>query len=172
RGPHAARDGGRDDSAGAAARPRAAAGRRVPLRDQPVSRARIHLQARAHARGGLPEPAPRASTPGPRGCPHRARVTGTRHAPESVEVLAHHAVRGEVWTSAATYLYRAGAKAQAEARYGTAVTFYEASVDALQRLGDAADHNLELDAYLELWSTRISTGQVDGLGALGDKVEG
>src|SRR5206468_2060990 len=93
------------------------------------------------------------------------------HAPESVEVLAHHAVRGEVWTSAASYLYRAGAKAQAEARYGTAVTFYEASVDALQRLGDAADHNLELDAYLELWSTRISTGQVDGLGALGDKVE-
>src|SRR5947208_7301429 len=93
------------------------------------------------------------------------------HAPESVEVLAHHAVRGEVWTSAASYLYRAGAKAQAEARYGTAVTFYEASVDALQRLGDAADRNLELDAYLELWSTRISTGQVDGLGVLGDKVE-
>src|SRR3989441_2076926 len=93
------------------------------------------------------------------------------HAPESVEVLAHHAVRGEVWTSAASYLYRAGAKAQAEARYGTAVTFYEASVDALQRLGDAADRNLELDAYLEAWSTRISTGQVDGLGALGDKVE-
>src|SRR5207247_1272898 len=31
------------------------------------------------------------------------------HAPESVEVLAHHAVRGEVWTSAASYLYRAGA---------------------------------------------------------------
>jgi tetratricopeptide (TPR) repeat protein len=76
-----------------------------------------------------------------------------------------------VWTSAATYLYRAGAKAQAEARYGTAVTFYEASVDALQRLGDTADRNLELDAYLELWSTRISTGQIDGLGALGDKVE-
>src|SRR5438309_900378 len=94
------------------------------------------------------------------------------HAPESVEVLAHHAVRGEVWTSAAPYLYRAGAKAQAEARYGTAVTFYEASVDALQRLGDAADRHLQLDAYLELWSTRISTGQVDGLGALGDKVEG
>src|SRR3989454_817233 len=93
------------------------------------------------------------------------------HAPESVEVLAHHAVRGEVWTSAASYLYRAGAKAQAEARYGTAVTFYEASVDARQRLGDAADRNLELDAYLELWSTRISTGQVDGLGVLGDKVE-
>src|SRR5207245_11770715 len=92
-------------------------------------------------------------------------------APESVEVRAHRAVRGEVWTSAATYLYRAGAKAQAEARYGTAVTFYEASVDALQRLGEAADRNLELDAYLELWSTRISTGQVDGLGALGDKVE-
>src|SRR5204863_260378 len=72
------------------------------------------------------------------------------HAPESVEVLAHHAVRGEVWTSAASYLYRAGAKAQAEARYGTAVTFYEAGVDALPRLGGAAGRHVEVGAYLEV----------------------
>ena len=93
------------------------------------------------------------------------------HAPEKAEVLAHHAVRGEVWASAASYLYRAGAKAQAEARYATARTFYEASIDAAHHLGDTADRGLELDAYLELWSTRISTGQVDGLGELGATVE-
>jgi tetratricopeptide (TPR) repeat protein len=88
-----------------------------------------------------------------------------------VEVLAHHAVRGEVWQSAASYLYRAGAKAQAEARYGPAVDFYEAAVDALQRLGEAADPRLELDVYLELWSTRISTNRVDRLGELAARVE-
>ena len=93
------------------------------------------------------------------------------HAQENIEVLAHHAVRGEVWPQAATHLYRAGAKAQAEARYAMATTFYAASLDALQRLGPAADRGLELDAYLELWSTRISTGQVEGMSELGEKVE-
>jgi class 3 adenylate cyclase/tetratricopeptide (TPR) repeat protein len=91
--------------------------------------------------------------------------------PVSVEVLAHHAVRGELWEPAASYLYRAGAKAQAEARHGPAVDFYEAAVDALQRLGEAADPRLELDVCLELWSTRISTNRVDGLGELAARVE-
>jgi class 3 adenylate cyclase/tetratricopeptide (TPR) repeat protein len=90
---------------------------------------------------------------------------------ENVEVLAHHAVRGEVWAPAASYLYRAGARAQAEARPATAMNFYQASIEAVNRLGAAADRRLELDAYLELWSPKISTGQVDGLGELGDKVE-
>jgi class 3 adenylate cyclase/tetratricopeptide (TPR) repeat protein len=93
------------------------------------------------------------------------------HAPEKVEVLAHHAVRGEMWAPAASYLYRAGSMAQAEARYVTAMTFYEASLDAVHHLGDAADRGLELDAYLDLWSTRISAGQVDGLGEVGNKME-
>ncbi|MET0850880.1 MAG: adenylate/guanylate cyclase domain-containing protein [Candidatus Rokuibacteriota bacterium] len=91
--------------------------------------------------------------------------------PVSVEVLAHHALRGELWEPAASYLYRAGAKAQAEARHGPAVDFYEAAMAALQRLGEAADPRLELDVCLELWSTRISTNRVDGLGELGARVE-
>jgi class 3 adenylate cyclase/tetratricopeptide (TPR) repeat protein len=96
---------------------------------------------------------------------------GRERQTDNVEVLAHHAVRGEAWGAAASYLFRAGAKAQAEARYAAAVAFYEATVDAIHRMGDAADHQLEVDAYLELWSTRISTGRVDGLGELGDKME-
>ena len=90
---------------------------------------------------------------------------------DNVEVLAHHAVRGERWAEAASYLYRAGAKAHGEARYATALSFYEGTVDATKRLGPAADRRLELDAYLDLWSTRISTSQIAGLGELGDKVE-
>jgi predicted ATPase/class 3 adenylate cyclase len=89
----------------------------------------------------------------------------------NVEVLAHHAVRGELWQPAASYLYRAGAKAQTEARYGPAVELYEAAVDALRRLGEAADPRLELDVCLELWSTRISTNRVDGLDELATRVE-
>jgi class 3 adenylate cyclase len=95
----------------------------------------------------------------------------TKPVGENIEVLAHHAVRGEVWPRAAAYLHRAGAKAQAEARYEMASSFYAACLDALERLGPDADRNLQLDAYLELWSTRISTGQVDGIGDLGEKVE-
>jgi class 3 adenylate cyclase/tetratricopeptide (TPR) repeat protein len=96
---------------------------------------------------------------------------GRERGPASVEVLAHHAVRAEVWQPAASYLYRAGAKAQAEARYGPAVDYYEAAADALRRLGEAADPRLELDVYLELWSTRISTNRVDRLGELAARVE-
>jgi class 3 adenylate cyclase/tetratricopeptide (TPR) repeat protein len=91
--------------------------------------------------------------------------------PVNVEVLAHHATRGELWERAASYLYRAGAKAQAEARYGPAMEFYQAAVDALQRLGEAADPRLELDVYLELWSTRISRNRVEGLVELAARVE-
>jgi predicted ATPase len=91
--------------------------------------------------------------------------------PVNVEVLAHHAARGELWQPAASYLYRAGAKAQTEARYGPAVDFYEAAVDALRRLGEAADPRLELEVSLELWSTRISTNRVEGLGELAARVE-
>ncbi len=96
---------------------------------------------------------------------------GRQQGSAAVEVLAHHAVRGEVWPAAASYLYRAGANAQVEARYGPAVDFYEAAVDALRRLGDAADPKLEMDVYLELWSTRISTNRVDRLGELAARAE-
>jgi tetratricopeptide (TPR) repeat protein len=96
---------------------------------------------------------------------------GREQMPASVEVLAHHAVRAEAWQPAVSYLYRAGAKAQAEARYGPAVDHYEAAADALRRLGEAADPRLELDVYLELWSTRISTNRVERLGDLAARVE-
>jgi class 3 adenylate cyclase/tetratricopeptide (TPR) repeat protein len=90
---------------------------------------------------------------------------------ENIELLAHHALRGDVWPRAAMYLFRAGARAQAEARYAAATAFYIASLEALQRLGAAADRGLELDVHLELWSTRISTGQVADMNELGAKVE-
>ena len=90
---------------------------------------------------------------------------------EKLDLLAHHAVRGDVWDRAAQYLYRAGEKARGQARYGTGATCFEAAIEALDHLGDAADLGLKLDAYLELWSTRISTGRSDDLHRLGEQSE-
>ena len=91
---------------------------------------------------------------------------------EKVELLAHHAVRGEAWERATRYLYQAGEKARAQARYLAGARFFEATLDALDRLGDAADLTLKLDVCLELWGTRISTGQLQDLRELGEKAEG
>ncbi len=90
---------------------------------------------------------------------------------EKVELLGHHATRAEMWDRAATYLYQAGEKALAQARPKAAASFYEAAIDALDRLGEAADRRLQLDAYLELWVTRISTGQLEGIQQLGERAE-
>ncbi|HET7876016.1 MAG TPA: AAA family ATPase, partial [Methylomirabilota bacterium] len=92
-------------------------------------------------------------------------------AVEKIELLAHHAVRGEVWERAARYLYQAGEKALAQGRSRAGSGFLSAAVEALDQLGDAGDRILKLDAYLELWVTKISTSQLDGLRELGEKAE-
>ena len=78
----------------AAPRARPSPGRRVPLRDEPLPRPRVHVQARAHPRGGVP------------GLLHdrrralHARITeaierlSTERVAEQAERLAHHALRG------------------------------------------------------------------------------
>jgi len=92
-------------------------------------------------------------------------------ATEQVELLAHHAVRSEKWERAARYLYQAGEKAVAYAAYRSGAQFYEAAVDAVDRQGKEGDLALKLDAYLELWVTRIDTGQFKDLRELADKAE-
>ncbi len=90
---------------------------------------------------------------------------------EKIELLAHHAGRAELWDRAARYLYQAGKKAFAQARYQACATSCQAAIEALDRLGDAADLTLKLDACLELWSARSTTGQCDGLRELGEKAD-
>jgi tetratricopeptide (TPR) repeat protein len=53
---------------------------------------------------------------------------------EQIERLAHHAVRGEVWDRAVTYLRQAGAKAAARSAYREAMTYFEDALLALERL--------------------------------------
>ena len=72
----------------------------------------------------------------------------------NAERLAHHALKGEEWARAAQYLHLAGRRAIAEARYPSAVGFYEAAIRALDQQGEDADLTLKLDAYLELGTAR------------------
>ena len=44
---------------------------------------------------------------------------------EQVELLAHHALRGEVWDKAVAYCRQAGNKAAARSAHGEAVTYFE-----------------------------------------------
>ena len=90
---------------------------------------------------------------------------------EKVELLAHHAARGETWDRAARYLFQAGERAMAQARAWAAAAFFQSTVDALDQVGDGADFALKLDALLELWATKISTSQLEGLQTVGDKAE-
>ena len=53
---------------------------------------------------------------------------------EQVERLAHHAVRGEVWEKALTYLRQAGAKADARSAVGEAVSYFEQALAVLGHL--------------------------------------
>jgi tetratricopeptide (TPR) repeat protein len=84
-----------------------------------------------------------------------ARLAGG--TPEAVEVLAHHATRGESWERAARYLYDAGERALSYAATNVAMDRFEACIEAVDRYGAAGDRRLKLDAMLELWVTRIDT---------------
>jgi class 3 adenylate cyclase/tetratricopeptide (TPR) repeat protein len=70
---------------------------------------------------------------------------------ESVEVLAHHAVRGEVWDRGVGYLSRAGDKALARSASREAVAYLEQAVAALRHL-PVSKESLEqaFDIYREL----------------------
>jgi tetratricopeptide (TPR) repeat protein len=70
---------------------------------------------------------------------------------EQVERLAHHAVRGEVWEKAVTYLQQAGAKALARSAYREAVTAFEQALAALHPLPDTRQKvERAIDLRLEL----------------------
>jgi class 3 adenylate cyclase/tetratricopeptide (TPR) repeat protein len=58
---------------------------------------------------------------------------------EQVERLGHHAVRGELWEKAVTYLRQAGVKAVARSAYREAVTSFEQALGALPPLPDTPE---------------------------------
>jgi class 3 adenylate cyclase len=69
---------------------------------------------------------------------------------EHVERLAHHALRGEAWEQAVTYLRQAGAKAMACSGYWEAAADFEQALDALRRLPESrARTEQAIDLHLD-----------------------
>ena len=70
---------------------------------------------------------------------------------EHVERLAHHALRGEVWDKAVTYLRRAGLKAIVRSAHPEAIDNLESALTALSHLsGDRESLVLGVDLRLDL----------------------
>jgi len=74
---------------------------------------------------------------------------------EQVELLAHHALRGELWQKAMTYLHQAGRKAAARSALREAVAYFQQALGALvhlpetrQTLEQAIDIRIDLGPAL------------------------
>src|SRR5678816_1471977 len=71
---------------------------------------------------------------------------------EHVERLAHHALRGERWERAATYLRQAGEKATERSAYQQAAVCFEQALAALGHIPESREQleqaiDLHLDAF-------------------------
>ena len=56
---------------------------------------------------------------------------------EHVELLAHHASRGDLWEKAVDYLHQAGKKAAARSAYKEAIAYFEQALEALRHLPES-----------------------------------
>jgi tetratricopeptide (TPR) repeat protein len=79
---------------------------------------------------------------------------------EQAERLAHHAVRGEVWDKAVTYLRQAGLKATARSAHREAVAYLEQALGALGHLSEQRE-TLEqaVDLRLDLRTSLYGLGE-------------
>ena len=77
---------------------------------------------------------------------------------EQVERLAHHALRGELWAKALTYLQQAGEKAAARSAHVEAVSHLTTALELLKRLPDAPERiSQELALQTALGSALMAT---------------
>jgi predicted ATPase/class 3 adenylate cyclase len=91
---------------------------------------------------------------------------------EQVESLAHHALRGEVWHKAVTYLRQAGTKAAARGVNREAVGFLEQALAALSHLPDSTERTEQaIDLRLDLRPPLLQMGQLDRVLALSQEAE-
>ena len=81
---------------------------------------------------------------------------------EHVERLAHHAVRGEVWERAVTYLRQAGVKACARSANREAVSCFEQALTALGHLPETRETREEaVDLRCDLRTALLSLGEFE-----------
>jgi class 3 adenylate cyclase/tetratricopeptide (TPR) repeat protein len=78
---------------------------------------------------------------------------------EQAERLAHHAVRGEVWDKAVTYLRQAGLKAAARSAHQEAVAYLEQALVALGHLPEQRETvEQAIDIHLDLRPSLLMLG--------------
>jgi len=78
---------------------------------------------------------------------------------EHIERLAHHAVQGEAWGNAVSYLQQAGAKAVARAANREGAASLEQALAALRRLPESRDTMEEdIDLRFDLRNAHVSLG--------------
>jgi predicted ATPase/class 3 adenylate cyclase len=81
---------------------------------------------------------------------------------EQVERLAHHAVRGEVWGKAVTYLRQAGAKALGRSANRAAAAAFEQALAASEHLPETPERlEQEIDLHLDARIALHPLGQSD-----------
>jgi class 3 adenylate cyclase/tetratricopeptide (TPR) repeat protein len=91
---------------------------------------------------------------------------------EQVDRLAHHAVRGEVWTKAVTYCQQASARAYDRAAFREAAASFEQALQALAHLPEHGDTRiLALDLRLALARPLRALGEYGRLLALLSEAE-
>ena len=88
--------------------------------------------------------------------------------PETVatapELLAHHALRGELWNKAVAYFRQAGEQAIARSAYREAVAAFEQALGVLQHLPDSRDtHAQAIDLRLALRDALMPLGELEQL---------
>jgi class 3 adenylate cyclase/tetratricopeptide (TPR) repeat protein len=82
--------------------------------------------------------------------------------PEHVERLAHHAVRGEMWEQAVTYLRQAGAKALGRSANREAVACFEEALNASQHLPETRDRlEQTIDLRFDLRTALFPLGEFE-----------
>ena len=79
---------------------------------------------------------------------------------EQVERLAYHALRGEVWDKAVSYLRQAGVKATERSAHREAVSYLEQALDALKHLPESRDTvEQAIDIRIDLRSSLQPLGE-------------
>ncbi|MGH7314735.1 MAG: AAA family ATPase [Candidatus Rokuibacteriota bacterium] len=79
---------------------------------------------------------------------------------EQVERLAHHAVHGEIWDRAVTYLRQAGGKALERSTSPEAISFFEQALLALRHLPERQDTSEQaIDIRLDLRRALVPLGE-------------
>jgi class 3 adenylate cyclase/tetratricopeptide (TPR) repeat protein len=80
------------------------------------------------------------------------------------ELLAHHALRGELWDKAVAYFHQAGAQALARSANREAMTSFEQALGALRHLPDSHDTRVQaIDLRLDLRNALWPLGELERL---------